>query len=205
MLRSLLSEARNASNIEWAKQAFDEIMELDPLDAAAHALMATTYARNEMWHENEQIEKLMKEKKISRLPAESTIFVDGKKECFRVHDTSHPRIHEIRQQLKQHVELLKDYGYVPDRSCVSNSHNLSDSEIEESLCGHAEKLSIMFGMMSLPKNQRIVVTKNINMCRDCHNMVRLTTSVKDREIHVQDASRLHEMKNGVCSCDGFGS
>jgi len=97
---------------------------------------------------------------------------------------------------------MKEAGYVPDTRWVL--HNLEEEEEkEESLCFHSEKLAIAFGLISTPPGTRLVLTKNLRVCGDCHNATKFITKLTKRIIVVRDKSRFHEFADGKCSCNDY--
>jgi hypothetical protein len=92
-------------------------------------------------------------------------------------------------------------GHVPNTEDV-----LQDIEEEQKayvLCGHSEKLAIVFGIISTPAGTRIRVMKNLRVCIDCHTVTKFISKLADREIVVRDANRFHHFKDGNCSCGDF--
>ncbi|CAF1012481.1 unnamed protein product [Adineta ricciae] len=120
--------------------------------------------------------------------------VNGKIYVFRAHDSSHPQSKEINQELTSH-------GHDYDSSWITRSLN-SDETIESVLCGHSERLTIAWNFVVHPNASRIQITKNLRVCGDCHRATKLIASIRQCEIIVRDANRIHHFyRNGQCSCN----
>ncbi|CAF4212886.1 unnamed protein product [Rotaria magnacalcarata] len=107
---------------------------------------------------------------------------------FRAHDRSHPRSHEIKAELEKIANELIDHGHVFDAI----------------LCGHSEKIAIAWNFVVNPHTSKIQVTKNLRVCGDCHRATKLIAAIRQCEIIVSDANRIHHFyTNGQCSCNDY--
>ncbi|CAN6470309.1 unnamed protein product [Victoria cruziana] len=68
---------------------------------------------------------------------------------------------------------------------------------------HSEKLAISFSLINNHTFQPIRVVKNLRVCLDCHNYIKLISRVYGQEIFLKDTSCLHHFKDGTCSCGDF--
>ncbi|CAF3829336.1 unnamed protein product, partial [Rotaria sp. Silwood1] len=119
---------------------------------------------------------------------------------FVVNDKSHSQSKEIYAELNRlALELLAD-GYVFDSSWISRK--LRDGETVISvLCGHSEKLALAFNLIQKPIPSVIQIKNNIRLCGDCHEFMKRVAKLRQCEIIVSDANRIHHFKtNGECSC-----
>ena len=66
-----------------------------------------------------------------------------------------------------------------------------------------EKLVIGFGLISTPPGTPLLITKNLRVCPDCHNVTKFISKIRNREITVRDSNRFHHFKNGKCSCNDY--
>ncbi|GAU23270.1 hypothetical protein TSUD_281630 [Trifolium subterraneum] len=71
------------------------------------------------------------------------------------------------------------------------------------LRSHSEKLAISFGLLNTAKGTTLRVCKNLRICVDCHNAIKLVSKVDKREIIVRDNKRFHHFKKGFCSCGDY--
>ena len=51
-----------------------------------------------------------------------------------------------------------------------------------------EKLAIALAMISTPSGSSIVLTKNLRACSDCHEMAKLLSRLRKREIVIRECS-----------------
>ncbi|CAI0475191.1 unnamed protein product [Linum tenue] len=82
-------------------------------------------------------------------------------------------------------------------------HDVEDEQKEEMLWCHSERLAIGFALISSVEGSGITVMKNLRVCGDCHEVIKLISGVVGREIVVRDSGRFHHFKNGVCSCSDY--
>ncbi|CAI0475202.1 unnamed protein product [Linum tenue] len=94
-----------------------------------------------------------------------------------------------------------EVGYVADQRFAL--HDVEDEQKEEMLWCHSERLAIGFALISSVEGSGITVMKNLRVCGDCHEVIKLISGVVGREIVVRDSGRFHHFKNGVCSCSDY--
>jgi len=142
-------------------------------------------------------------RKVFKTPGISTVQIDGKPHNFKVNERDHPHITEVLEAYQDLLEKMKAFGYKIDKSHLL--HDLKEEqEIEEHLCGHSEKLAIMYGILKTGPEQKIRVTKNLRVCPDCHTATKFISKVTGRAISVRDASRWHHYTpDGNCSCGDY--
>ncbi|XP_078430541.1 pentatricopeptide repeat (PPR) superfamily protein [Wolffia australiana] len=99
-----------------------------------------------------------------------------------------------------HVEM-RAAGYVPDTRCVL--HDIDDEAKERALMYHSERLAIAFGLISTAPGTTLRIMKNLRICPDCHNAVKIISEIVDREIIVRDNKRFHHFRDGLCSCGDY--
>uniref|UniRef100_A0A2P2P3F4 Uncharacterized protein MANES_15G113900 n=1 Tax=Rhizophora mucronata TaxID=61149 RepID=A0A2P2P3F4_RHIMU len=92
-------------------------------------------------------------------------------------------------------------GYIPDTNFVLQ--DLEGEQREDSLRYHSEKLALVFGLMSLSKEQTIRIRKNLRICGDCHLFARFVAKMEHRVIVIRDPIRYHHFQDGVCSCGDY--
>ncbi|KAF8644089.1 hypothetical protein HU200_066559 [Digitaria exilis] len=83
-------------------------------------------------------------------------------------------------------EQMARQGYVPNTEDVSRT--LKKEQKRRVLCGHSEKLAIVFGIISTPPGTTIRVMKNLRVCIDCHTVTKYISKLAEREIFVRDAT-----------------
>lgn len=183
---SLLSSCRKHGNVEIGQRCFERVVTLDEIGTGAYALMSGVYIKAGLWKDAERLEELRKCANMWKKPARAYIEVENKVHEFTVGDDKHSHINEIHTKLR-----LLSLQMRKDGDCVRHS---------DPTCGHAEKLAIAFGLISVPPGATIRVAKNLRVCEDCHNSAKLISKIEMREIIVQDSYQIHRFKDGFCSC-----
>ncbi|XP_030481405.2 pentatricopeptide repeat-containing protein At2g13600 [Cannabis sativa] len=189
---ALLSACRTHHNSELAEFAVKNLLELNVKDSGCYVLLANIYSESGKLEDFANVRKLMREKTIQKNPGRSWIEVDNKVHVFFVDDTNHPQITDIYKMLEETIKKIESTGLY-----------VSPTNALRSPCYHSEKLAVAFGLMSLPTWMPIHVMKNLRVCRDCHQVIKLISLVTSRELVVRDGYRFHHFKNGCCSCGDF--
>lgn len=99
-------------------------------------------------------------------------------------------------------QLINLYNYKPDSSCVFQP-NMTETDKLERLWLHSEKLALAWALMSLSTSENIVMHKNLRVCKDCHEALKLIAMLHKRTFVIRDAIRFHHFENGKCSCNDF--
>ncbi|CAN8271527.1 unnamed protein product [Cochlearia groenlandica] len=73
---------------------------------------------------------------------------------------------------------------------------------------HNEKLALAYAVMEGRKSggcgvSLIQIMKNIRICIDCHNFMKLASKLLGKEILVRDSNRFHHFKDDSCSCNDY--
>ncbi|CAN8288594.1 unnamed protein product [Cochlearia groenlandica] len=104
-------------------------------------------------------------------------------------------------KLKSLGKEVRDAGYVPETKYVL--HDIDEEAKEKALMHHSERLAIAFGLINTAKGTTIRVMKNLRICGDCHNFIKVLSSIEDREFIVRDNKRFHHFRYGTCSCGDY--
>nr|KYP76846.1 hypothetical protein KK1_021107 [Cajanus cajan] len=198
---ALLSACRKHSNLDVAERAANQIFEMEPDCSAAYVLLSNLYASSRRWAEVAWIRRKMKHNGVVKKPGSSWLTLKGRKHEFLSADRSHHLTEKIYQKLDWLGVKLKELGFVPDQQFAL--HDVETEQKEEMLSYHSERLAIAFGLLSTVEGSTITVMKNLRVCGDCHNAIKLMAKIVDREIVVRDSSRFHHFKNGICSCGDY--
>ncbi|XP_073047653.1 pentatricopeptide repeat-containing protein At1g15510, chloroplastic-like [Primulina eburnea] len=136
-------------------------------------------------------------------PGCSWIEVKGKIHVFLSGDGSHPRITEITALLKGFYHKMKAAGIDDPRESYANEVEASKAEV---FCGHSERLAAAFGLINSVPGMPICVTKNLCMCKGCHDTIKFMSTTYRREISVRDTERFHRFRDVSCLCgdEGYG-
>ncbi|XP_077226625.1 tetratricopeptide repeat (TPR)-like superfamily protein [Tasmannia lanceolata] len=198
---ALLSGCRNHRNLELGELVTMKILELKPDDPGIYALISNTFAAARKWDEVAQVRKVMKKTGMKKVPGYSVVEVKGKLHAFLMEDKTHPQNEKIMEMLERLDFEMRQMGYVPKTEFVL--HDLEEEMKERMLCNHSERLAIAFALLNTGPGTRILITKNLRVCGDCHNATRFISKIVDREIVVRDVRRFHHFKDGVCSCGDY--
>nr|DAD39137.1 TPA_asm: hypothetical protein HUJ06_013460 [Nelumbo nucifera] len=96
---------------------------------------------------------------------------------------------------------MKEAGYVPDTRYVL--HDIDQEAKEQALLYHSERLAIAYGLISTPARTPLRIIKNLRVCGDCHNAIKIMSKIVGRELIVRDNKRFHHFKDGKCSCGDY--
>lgn len=96
---------------------------------------------------------------------------------------------------------MRDGGYVPDTRYVL--HDIDQEAKEKALMYHSERLAIAYGLISTPARTTLRIIKNLRICGDCHNAIKIMSNIVGRELIVRDNKRFHHFKSGKCSCGDY--
>ena len=157
-----------------------------------YVLLSKLYADSGKWDEVARLRWTMRERGLSVDPGCSWVEVKGKVHAFLSGDETHPRKKEIDAVMEGLRERMKGETVK------------AASAKAEIFCGHSERQAVAFGLISTAPGTPIWVTKNLYMCRGCHDTIKFISSIVRRDISVRDAQELHSFKDGLCSCGDEG-
>jgi pentatricopeptide repeat protein len=205
MLLSILSSCRIHNDIERAQRIFN-IMEKEKPDnnilAPMYILLSNIYAQNKNFVKMNDLSIEIKKKEIKKIPGISWIEINNKTHTFIANDTSHPMYNEIVKEREILKKELIQYGHIFDETVISRDL-MENENIENHLCGHSEKLALIYGLIMTPKETPITIAKNLRVCKDCHNATKLISKIRNRKILIRDKNRWHIFQNGKCSCNDY--
>ncbi|GER53119.1 pentatricopeptide repeat protein [Striga asiatica] len=203
--RTLLGACGFYGNLNLATRVKERLFELDPNNSGDHVLLSNIYAVKGKWDDVANVRRSMTDLNLSKIPGWSMIEVDkamytfmagGKRDDDDVMHEAYRKLDEIMSRIRV------EGGYVPE--VVNVLHDVEEEEKEGSVIAHSEKLAVAFGMSRLRKGSVFLrVVKNLRVCKDCHNVMRLISKVYGLEIVLRDRSRFHGFKDGVCSCRDY--
>ncbi|XP_074316456.1 pentatricopeptide repeat-containing protein At4g16835, mitochondrial [Silene latifolia] len=198
---SLLGASRIHKNIELAEFAANNLLSIDPTNAAAYVQLANVYAVKNQWDNVSRVWYSMKSNKVVKTPGYSWIEIKGVVHEFRSSERLHPELPSIHEKLRELERKMKLAGYVPDLEYAL--YDVGDEQKQELLLFHSEKLAVAYGLMKMPSDSPIRIFKNLRVCGDCHAALKCISGVERREIIVRDNTRFHHFKDGNCSCGDY--
>ncbi|XP_057950690.1 pentatricopeptide repeat-containing protein At1g08070, chloroplastic-like [Malania oleifera] len=199
--RTLLGSCRVYKNVEIGEESLKHLVKLEPTHSGDYVLMSNIYASVGRWEDALKVRSQMKTKGIRKTPGCSSIELDGVIHEFFAEDNVHPNSKEVYNATENMMRWIKLAGYVPQTAEVTL--DAEDDDREASLSHHSEKLAIALGMIRTSAGTTIRISKNLRMCRDCHNATKIISKVFGREIVVRDRNCFHHFKEGFCSCNDF--
>ncbi|GMH03396.1 hypothetical protein Nepgr_005235 [Nepenthes gracilis] len=142
----------------------------------------------------------------NRIPApppklQAAINMLGEKDHICQFDSENSYKVEENGKLKGLNGHLREAGYVPDTRYVL--HDIDQEAKEKALLYHSERLAIAYGLISTPPRTPLRVIKNLRICGDCHNAIKIMSKIVGRELIVRDNKRFHHFKDGICSCRDY--
>jgi len=198
---SLLGGCRLHRETQLAEHVLKQLIELEPWNSGHYVLLSNIYSASHRWDEAEKIRSTVNEKGMQKLPGYSWVEVDGVVHEFLVGDTSHPLSQKIYEKLESLFKDLKEAGYNPTTEFVL--FDVEEEEKEHFLGCHSEKLAVAFALISTGAKDVIRVVKNLRVCGDCHEAIKLISKVTGREIVIRDNNRFHCFSDGACSCRDY--
>ncbi|KAL6580122.1 Pentatricopeptide repeat-containing protein [Orobanche minor] len=200
--RTLLGACSFHGNLILAEKAQKRLSELDPNISGDHVLLSNIYAVLGKWKDVETVRRSMDELNMIKTPGWSMIEVNKVMYTFVAGAKRDNVTKEAHQKLKEiMLKIRVEGGYVPEVAGVL--HDIEEEEKEDAVIAHSEKLAVAFGMVKLAKGGIIRIVKNLRVCKDCHNVMKLISKVYGLEIMLRDRSRFHAFTNGTCSCRDY--
>jgi pentatricopeptide repeat protein len=197
---SLLGPCKQYNDIERAQRAAVEIKKIAPNDAAARVVLAQVYNYSKRHQDAEHEWLEMKSHGIKKTPGITEIdLLNG--EIVTVYARSYPEKYkrEIVSEMKVVYDQITRDGFIANTSVVTE--DVDDSTKQLMLSEHSEKIAIVLGLLKVPQDKEIRLSKNLKVCSDCHSFMKAVSKVRDREIVMRDAKRFHHFKNGKCTCN----
>ncbi|KAJ4833397.1 hypothetical protein Tsubulata_028201 [Turnera subulata] len=171
---ALRKYARIHGNVDLEDRAEELIVSLDPSKATA--------------------------KKIPTPPPKKYSLISMLEGKNRVGDYRNPTLYKDDEKLLE-LKRSKESAYVPDTKCVL--HDIDQEAKEQHLMYHSERLAIAYGLISTPARTPLRIIKNLRVCNDCHNAIKIMSKIVGRELIVRDNKRFHHFKDGKCSCGDY--
>ncbi|KAK7387606.1 hypothetical protein VNO78_28522 [Psophocarpus tetragonolobus] len=199
---ALLSACKHHGNTQMAVRIANHLLNLKLEDPSSYILLSNVYAGAGMWKNVSKVRKLMLVMDVKKEPGYSSVDLGKESHVFYAGETSsHPMKDEIIGLMRELDAEMRKRGYAPDTSTVL--HDMDQQEKERQLFWHSERLAVAYGLLKSVQGTIIRIVKNLRVCGDCHTVLKLISSITNREIYVRDAKRYHHFKDGNCSCNDF--
>nr|XP_043634650.1 pentatricopeptide repeat-containing protein At3g26782, mitochondrial [Erigeron canadensis] len=198
---SLLAACRKHKNVELGEISARQLFELDPQNCGYYVLLSNIYAEAGRWEDVAKMRIHMKNHELSKTPGFSLVELKGRVHVFLVGDKEHPDHEKIYLYLDELCEKVQAAGYIPNMT--SDLHDIDKEEKEMTLRIHSEKLAVAYAIMNSVPGSTIQVIKNLRICGDCHETIKLIAKIVNRRIVVRDSKRFHHFSEGLCSCGDY--
>ncbi|GAB4851078.1 Pentatricopeptide repeat-containing protein At4g14850 [Ancistrocladus abbreviatus] len=198
---ALLNSSRLYGKPELARVAVNNLFELDPDDSGNYVLFSNMLAASGRWEEANVVRDDMKDGGIKKEAGCSWIAVKNTVHVFQAKDSFHERNSEIEAMLAKLRRETKAAGYIPSTNL--SLYDLEEEEKELEVWYHSEKIALAYGLIALPRSIPIRITKNLRICVDCHNAMKLISGILGREIIIRDNNRFHRFRDNRCSCGDY--
>jgi len=196
--RALLSACRIHRKKELGEVAIANISRLESGD---FVLLSNMYCSLKNWDGAERVRQRMKMGGIRKKRGRSWIELGDSIHTFNAANHSHEEMKSIYLVLEGLVQRAKLEGFTPLTDLVLM--DVSEEEKEENLAFHSEKLALAYGVLKSSPGTKIRISKNLRICLDCHNWIKIVSKILNREIIVRDRIRFHQFEGGVCSCRDY--
>lgn len=198
---SLLGACRIHGDLELGEKIADRILMLDSENSGYYVLLSNIYAARSRWTGVEKLRKKMSGRRVGKEQGISLIEFNHQIHKFGTGERAHSQSREIYSYLEKLSVLMKHMGYVP--LVEFSLHDVEDENKEMALSYHSERLAIAFGLINMNSGTPIRIVKNLRVCRDCHNAIKIISQIVDRVIIVRDMNRFHHFEHGLCSCGDY--
>ncbi|KAK8968600.1 putative pentatricopeptide repeat-containing protein [Platanthera guangdongensis] len=201
ILGSLLGACRVHRNVKLGEKLAVKLFQLEPYNEINYVVLSNIYASVGRWDDVGRVRRLMAVKGLSKSSGCSWVEIKEKVYVFGAHDQSHSESESIYQKIAELNYMIVKEGYVPSTQYVL--HDVDDDDKKRLLSSHSERLAIAFGLLKAPPNVPIRIMKNLRVCVDCHDAIKLISKVVDRDFIIRDTRRFHHFSQGSCSCGGY--
>ncbi|KDP22077.1 hypothetical protein JCGZ_25908 [Jatropha curcas] len=118
---ALFFACRIHGNLLMGERAALKLLELDPHDSGIYVLLATLYREANMLEEAGKVRKMMRERRLEKIPGSSSIEVNGMVYEFIVMDKLHPQSIQIYECL---IQLTRQSEFT---ECISEGPSCGDN------------------------------------------------------------------------------
>ncbi|KAK7303777.1 hypothetical protein RJT34_14693 [Clitoria ternatea] len=196
--RALLSACRTHRKKELGEVAIANISRLESGD---FVMLSNMYCSLKNWDSAERVRQMMKMGGVRKNCGKSWIELGDSIHRFNAADQSHAEKEAIYRVLEGLIQRAKLEGFIPLTDLVLM--DVSEEEKEENLAFHSEKLALAYGVLKSSPVTKIMISKNLRICQDCHNWIKIVSKILNREIIVRDRIRFHQFEGGFCSCGDY--
>lgn len=107
VLKTLLGACRKCGDMEMATEVASRLLELEPEEHCTYVLLSDMYGHFEKWDEIATVKKLMRDRRVKKVPGWSWMEINNEVHSFNAEDHSHPQCRETYQLLRQLMNEMK--------------------------------------------------------------------------------------------------
>ncbi|KAG5021867.1 hypothetical protein AAZX31_07G065800 [Glycine max] len=116
---SFLSSCKIYGDVKLGREAADQLIKMEPCNAAPYLTLAHIYAKDGLWNEVAEVRRLIQRKRIRKPAGWSWVEVDKKFHIFAVDDVTHQRSNEIYAGLEKiYSGIIEASSYVVEDSII---------------------------------------------------------------------------------------
>ncbi|KAF3775283.1 Pentatricopeptide repeat-containing protein [Nymphaea thermarum] len=197
---ALLNACRVHGNVELAEIVASRLFDLEPDNPGNYLLLANTYGTAGRRADVERVRRRMEEKGMKKEIGCSQILVGGRIRTFSASSgrklCSSKEFQDLCSQLKEAAKDLGDGVVLPS---LAHEQGVAENWV----CDHSERLALAYGLIHTGPGMPIRITKNIRVCMECHNAVKVISRIVKRVIVLRDGNRFHHFADGACSCRDY--
>ncbi|CEO99930.1 unnamed protein product (mitochondrion) [Plasmodiophora brassicae] len=187
---TFLTACIRRGDIPHAERAFARILAMDNYAASyACTLMLNMYGHAGQDSTASRLMTFMEARGIARIPDRTTLLLDDQCPSFEGG-------HSCSRDHTRLIDRALAHGYTPDLTSDA------DQTARQTVFQHSEKLAIAFSLAA-GGTSPIRLARALPTCPDCHNFMKVVSSVYARDIFVRNGSRCHHFHNGRCSCADY--
>ncbi|KAL3651016.1 hypothetical protein CASFOL_007419 [Castilleja foliolosa] len=193
---SLLNSCKIYGHVPLAEAIAKTLFEIEPTNSGNYIILSSIYSNAGMWDKVRFIKELMEKKGIKEKDGFSYVQIRGKIYLFRACEgfESFGGSDEFRSKWDELTNEMEKNGVFV--------RGFNDGTIEW-VCGHSERLAMVFGLIRTGDGLPIRITKNIRVCGECLSWMKHASRLTKRKIILRDTNQLHRFDRGNCSCDDY--
>ncbi|KAK8916039.1 putative pentatricopeptide repeat-containing protein [Platanthera zijinensis] len=184
---SLLSACRLHGNLSMAERAMEAMRgEGRPAgDTSHYVILSNMYRGVGLMEKIADVRDMVGSKPVGL----SWVEVDGEVHTFGVGrvNSSGEIWGDIKAKLDEVEERVR--GKTTGEECLGEPHS--------------EKMALAFGLIRVGASLPLRISKNLRICGDCHDFMKVVSEDCAREIVVRDCNRFHRFIGGQCSCRDY--
>ncbi|KAH0458647.1 hypothetical protein IEQ34_011461 [Dendrobium chrysotoxum] len=179
ILASLLGACQVHCNVKLGEKLAMKLFRLDLYNETNYVILSNIYASAGRWDDVGRVRRLMAVKGLSKRSGFSWIEIKNNVFVFGAHDQSNSEFESIYRKLEELNYMIIKAGYVPSTKCVLL--DVEEDDKKRLLRSHSERLAIAFGLLKATPNVPIRISKNLRICGDCHDAIKLISKVEDAD------------------------